>query len=185
MAKARIELVDVRDDGSVIVFYTTGTCRPYKSKDYLPKTALAWLEEHPQHEPVRFTATPEGVVVEHITEQNTEQAETSVMVIDKADPEPAADPVKVVISPVAAVMLTGLMIARAAVLGVLAIVRALGLLADGTERMIRAVNKAWWMIYPPVAKNGRIWANMARIWVTESWQFRRELLITNIIGEPE
>lgn len=68
MSKASIVSVDIRDDNSVVVYYSTGTCRPYKSAEVLPKTVRAWLDSHQTPEAVTVTATADGV---QITAQET------------------------------------------------------------------------------------------------------------------
>ena len=57
-SKAKVSSIDMRDDGSVIVIYDTGTYRPYKSMDVLPKTVKAWIEAH-QTEPEAPETAPE------------------------------------------------------------------------------------------------------------------------------
>ena len=81
MSKASILSVDVRNDNSVVVYYTTGTCRPYKSAEALPKTVRAWLDSHQTPEAVTVTATADGVQIQTETvtpETMPEATETAV-----------------------------------------------------------------------------------------------------------
>ena len=74
---AKIITVDVRNDRSVVVYYSTGTCRPYKA-DRLPKTVKAWLDDNGS-ERVVVKATKNAVVIEAVKEdaEATEQATES------------------------------------------------------------------------------------------------------------
>lgn len=62
--RTSIVSVDVRDDKSVLVYYSTGTTRPYKSLDTVPATVKAWLQEHETPERVTVTATAAGVRIQ-------------------------------------------------------------------------------------------------------------------------
>lgn len=87
MSKANILSVDIRDDNSVVVYYSTGTCKPYKSAEALPKTVRAWLNSHQAPEAVTVTATADGVQIQTepvSPEAMPEPLETAVETVEQA-----------------------------------------------------------------------------------------------------
>lgn len=86
MSKAKINLVEVRSDHSVIVYYESGITRPFKNMDMLPKTAKAWLDSHKAPESVKATATAEGVQIQTAQETMPEPLETSIEAVETTEP---------------------------------------------------------------------------------------------------
>lgn len=89
MSKSIINLVEVRSDNSVIVYYESGITRPYRNMDVLPKTAKAWLDSHTAPESVKVMATAEGVQIQTETvtpETMTEAPETSIEAVETTEP---------------------------------------------------------------------------------------------------
>lgn len=89
MPKANILCVDTRDDNSLIVYYSTGTCKSYKNMNMLPKTVRTWLDSHKAPETVTVTATAEGVQIQTETvtpETMLEATETAVETVEVTEP---------------------------------------------------------------------------------------------------
>lgn len=62
MAKAKVINVDIRNDGSVVAYYDTGSTKAFKSVDALPKTVSSWLDANAPA-PVTVQATETGIVL--------------------------------------------------------------------------------------------------------------------------
>jgi len=108
MMKTSIVSVDIRNDNSVVVYYSTGTCKPYKSMEKIPGTVRQWLADHPEPAPVTVTATPEGVEI-RTADQEPEPTECTAIVVVEPAPAPtepaemATEVAPVIISPPATV----------------------------------------------------------------------------------
>lgn len=85
MSKANIVSVDIRNDNSVVVYYSTGTCRPYKSADVLPKTVRTWLDSHQTPEAVTVTATADGVQIQTETVTSETMPEATETAVDATE----------------------------------------------------------------------------------------------------
>lgn len=86
MSKSIINLVEVRSDHSVIVYYESGITRPFKNMDMLPKTVRTWLDNNQAAQSVKATATVEGVQIQTAQETITEPLETSIEAVETTEP---------------------------------------------------------------------------------------------------
>ena len=89
MPKANILCVDTRDDNSLIVYYSTGTCKSYKNMNMLPKTVRTWLDSHQAPQAVTVKATPQGAQIQTETvtpETMPEATEMAVETVEVTEP---------------------------------------------------------------------------------------------------
>ena len=155
MAKAKVINVDIRNDGSVIAYYDTGSTKAFKSVDALPKTVSSWLDANTPA-PVTVQATETGIVLVAPAEvvetlpAEVPQLPAPVTVAEKAHTEPVdswrdMEPNWLWMLPT-----VPLVFAWWGVIVALIGVRALGLIAEGVEKSVhlaRGVVKflsAWW-----------------------------------------
>lgn len=101
--KTSIVSVDIRDDNSIIVYYSTGTYKPYRNMEKIPGTVRQWLADHPEPAPVTVTATPEGVEIRTADPEQAPAECTAIVVAKPAPAEMATVAAPVIISPPAAV----------------------------------------------------------------------------------
>ena len=154
MAKAKVINVDIRNDGSVVAYYDTGSTKAFKSVDALPKTVSSWLDANAPA-PVTVQATETGIVlvapadvVETIMEEAAQLPAT--VPTPKRHTEPAdswrdMEPNWLWMLPT-----VPLVFAWWGVIVALIGVRALGLFVEGVEKtgqLVQAVVKflsVWW-----------------------------------------
>lgn len=168
MAKANIELVDIRDDKSVVVFYDTGTCRPYKSVDVLPKTALTWLEKH---QPAADPDPVEEVVEEPIVQVEEPVVLTVVPQVPAVVSEKIQEPEKPLLRGLVAM---APFVAAIGVINMLIVfVAGIGILAEIWEAvklvLIELGQEAREGIRPVIQE--------LRVWWAESVRFRQEIIL--------
>ena len=174
MAKAQVINVDIRNDGSVIAYYDTGSTKAFKSVDALPKTVSSWLDANAPA-PVTVQATETGIVLvaptevaENIMEEAAQLPAT--VPTPKRHTEPAdswrdMEPRWIWTLPAIPYML-----AWWAVIAALVGVKALGLAVEGVEKSVHLV---------------RDMVKFLSIWWKQSTGFRAELLRECRIAEWE
>lgn len=157
MAKAKVINVDIRNDGSVVAYYDTGSTKAFKSVEVTPKTVKTWLDANAPA-PVTVQATETGIVLvapaemaETIMETAQEPAQLPVVA---ATPKRRTEPVDSWrdIEPNWLWMLptVPLVFAWWGVIVALIGVRALGLVVEGVEKSVHLVQgvikflSAWW-----------------------------------------
>lgn len=197
----KIITVDVRDDGSVVVYYSTGTCRPYKA-DRLPKTVKAWLDDNGS-ERVVVKATENAVVIEAVkedaetTEQATEStAQTSEQATENETEHTSmiaaidqARPVKTVSEPLKPlkrwiIPTIPYLIAYGAIKVLIGIVAILASVAGATETAGEIIQKVMRETIKPTVKKAtkatmkymQTTGKQIKTWWKESMQFRGELI---------
>ena len=157
MAKAKVINVDIRNDGSVIAYYDTGSTKAFKSVEATPKTVKTWLDANAPA-PVTVQATETGIVlvapaevVETIMETAQEPAQLPVVAAtSKRHTEPVdswrdMEPNWLWMLPT-----VPLVFAWWGVIVALIGVRALGLVAEGVEKSVHLARgvvkflRAWW-----------------------------------------
>lgn len=177
MAKAKVINVDIRNDGSVIAYYDTGSTKAFKSVDALPKTVSSWLDTNAPA-PVTVQATETGIVlvapaevVETITETAQEPAQLPATVpTPKHHTEPADSWRDMEPNWLWMVPTVPLMFAWWAVIAALVGVKALGLAVEGVEKTVHLTHRA---------------AVFVAAWWKQSTGFRTELLRECRISEWE
>lgn len=154
MAKAKVINVDIRNDGSVIAYYDTGSTKAFKSVEATPKTVKTWLDANAPA-PVTVQATETGIVlvapaevVETIMEETAQLpvvAATSKRQTEPADSWRDMEPNWLWMLPT-----VPLVFAWWGVIVALIGVRALGLVVEGVEKSVHLARgvvkflRAWW-----------------------------------------
>ena len=175
-------------DGSVVTYYSTGTCRPYKTLDKLPKTVKTWLDENGTQRVV-VRATEEAVVIETVTQEPEDQATEVTEPI--ADTEPiaeakATETVSEPLKPLKRWIIPTLpyLIAYGAVKAMIGIVAILAIIAGATEATGAIIHKVMRETIKPTARKATkatmqymqdTWKEL-KAWCIASNQFRNELI---------
>jgi len=174
MAKAKVISVDIRNDGSVVAYYDTGSTKAFKSVEALPKTVSTFLEANAPA-PVTVQATETGIVlvapakvVETIMEEPAQLPAT--IPTPKRQTEPAdswrdMEPNWLWMLPTVPLVFAwwGVIVAMIGV-------RVLGLVVEGVEKSVH------------LARDG---VKFLRAWWKQSTGFRAELLQECRIAEWE
>ena len=155
MAKAKVINVDIRNDGSVVAYYNTGSTKAFKSVEATPKTVKTWLDVNAPA-PVTVQATETGIVLVAPAEvvetlpAEVPQLPAPVTVAEKAHTEPVdswrdMEPNWLWMLPT-----VPLVFAWWGVIVALIGVRALGLVVEATVEGVRIFRQvavfvaAWW-----------------------------------------
>lgn len=177
MAKAKVINVDIRNDGSVVAYYDTGSTKAFKSVDALPKTVSSWLGTNAPA-PVTVQATETGIVlvapaevVETIMETAQEPEQLPVVAATPKRHTVPADSWRDM-EPNWMWMLPTIpyVFAWWAVIAALVGVRALGLVVEGVEKSVHLAQAV---------------VKFLSIWWRQSTGFRAELLRECKIAEWE
>jgi len=162
---AKVINVDIRNYGSVVAYYDTGSTKAFKSVDALPKTVSSWLDANAPA-PVTVQATETGIVlvapadvVETIMEEPAQlpvTIPTPKRQTELADSWRDMEPKLIWTLPA-----IPWMFAWWGVIVALIGVRALGLVVEGVEKSVH------------LARDG---VKFLRAWWKQSTGFRAELL---------
>ena len=174
---AKVINVDIRNDGSVVAYYDTGSTKAFKSVDALPKTVSSWLGTNTPA-PVTVQATENGIVlvapaevVETIMETAQEPAQLPATIsTPKRQTEPADSWRDMEPKLIWTLPAIPWMFAWWAVIAALVGVKVVGLVVEGVEKSVH------------LARDG---VKFLRAWWKQSTGFRAELLQECRIAEWE